>query len=133
MQKENTPPVLASPPHKEWDEGPSQQASPQHQLRARMAREAQQVQQQRQSSVPPVAPGSQSKQQQALLRRRAAAEWVEALTGVALPTASDAALRSALRDGALLCHLLNILRPGVVPKVQIARASQRCEQPCHFL
>ena len=39
---------------------------------------------------------------------------------MALPTASDAALRGALRDGALLCHLLNILRPGVIPKVQIA-------------
>ena len=55
---------------------------------------------------------------QAVSRRRAAAEWVESLTGIALPTASDAALRGALRDGILLCKLLNILRPGIMPKVR---------------
>lgn len=52
--------------------------------------------------------------------RRTAAEWVEAMTGVALPTASDHAFRGALRDGVLLCQLLNKLRPGLINKVRFA-------------
>lgn len=65
-------------------------------------------------------PGSgaaQSVQLQNTARRRAAAEWIESLTGIALPTSSDHAFRGALRDGILLCKVLNILRPGIIPQV----------------
>lgn len=41
------------------------------------------------------------------VRRRAAAEWVEALTGSALPYSSDHAFRAALQDGVLLCRAVN--------------------------
>ena len=67
-------------------------------------------------------PGSvQSVQVQNTARRRAAAEWIEELTGIALPTSSDHAFRGALRDGILLCKVLNILRPGIIS--QVAQAS----------
>ncbi len=56
-------------------------------------------------------------QVQAAARRRAAAEWVEGLTGIALPTSSDHAFRGALRDGVLLCRILDLLRPGMLAKV----------------
>jgi kinesin family protein C2/C3 len=51
-------------------------------------------------------------------RRRVAADWVEELTGEALPTASDHAFRAALRDGVLLCRVLNTLRPGYISRVR---------------
>ena len=69
-------------------------------------------------------PGSgaaQSVQLQNTARRRAAAEWIESLTGIALPTSSDHAFRGALRDGILLCKVLNILRPGIIPQVSASR------------
>ena len=62
-------------------------------------------------------------QVQAAARRRAAAEWVEGLTGIALPTSSDHAFRGALRDGVLLCRILDLLRPGMVAKVGPVLAS----------
>ena len=53
------------------------------------------------------------------------------MTGIALPTASDAALRGALRDGLLLCKLLNILRPGILPKVLTPCPSQATINAVH--
>lgn len=67
----------------------------------------------------PLSGSVQSAQVQATARRRAAAEWVEDLTGIALPTSSDHAFRGALRDGILLCKVLNILRPGSIPQVTL--------------
>lgn len=64
---------------------------------------------------------AQSVQLQNTARRRAAAEWIESLTGIALPTSSDHAFRGALRDGILLCKVLNILRPGIIPQVSASR------------
>ena len=65
----------------------------------------------------PVSASVQSVQVQNTAGRRAAAEWIEELTGIALPTSSDHAFRGALRDGILLCKVLNILRPGIIPQV----------------
>ncbi len=65
----------------------------------------------------PISASVQSVQVQNTARRRAAAEWIEELTGIALPTSSDHAFRGALRDGILLCKVLNILRPGIIPQV----------------
>ena len=45
-------------------------------------------------------------------RRREAAEWIETVTGVALPYSEDLDFRKALRDGTLLCKVLNIVCPG---------------------
>ena len=65
----------------------------------------------------PLSGSVQSTQAHNTARRRAAAEWIEDLTGIALPTSSDHAFRGALRDGILLCKVLNIIRPGVIPQV----------------
>lgn len=92
--------------------------SPGHIAKMQLARAAAAQQAHRRSIAPTPPSSSESKAVQAVSRRRAAAEWVESLTGIALPTASDAALRGALRDGILLCKLLNILRPGILPKVR---------------
>jgi len=54
---------------------------------------------------------------EALARRRSVATWIENLTGVPLPTASDFSFRSALKDGVLLCRLMNKLSPYSIAKV----------------
>ena len=116
LQKENFPPTvdLHSPVTVEHQ---YQLKSPGHIAKLQLARVAAAQQAQRWSASPAPATSSESKAVQAVSRRRAAAEWVEVLTGIALPIASDAALRGALRDGMLLCKILNILRPGILPKV----------------
>lgn len=48
---------------------------------------------------------------------RHVADWVDSLTGMRLPIETDLAFRQALRDGVILCKLLNILRPGTINKV----------------
>lgn len=126
-QKENTPPAfgIESPTHTE--EGHAEVKSPSQKQRAQqLAREALI---QRRTSTLPVSSSSQSKAAQAAARRRAAADWVESLTGVALPTSSDTALRGALRDGVILCKVLNILRPGIFPKVK----PKICKLSRHYL
>ena len=65
----------------------------------------------------PLSGSMQSVQAHNTARRRAAAEWIENLTGIALPTSSDHAFRGALRDGILLCKVLNTIRPGIIPQV----------------
>lgn len=71
---------------------------------------------------------SEARAAKAAARRRAAAEFVEAQTGLRLPAESDLAFRAALRDGVALCRLLNALRPGAVGKVRGVRAS--CKACC---
>lgn len=61
---------------------------------------------------------SEARAIKAAARRRAAAEFVHAQTGIRLPADSDLAFRTALRDGVALCRLLNALRPGAVGKVR---------------
>ncbi len=60
---------------------------------------------------------SEARAIKAAARRRAAAEFLAAQTGIRLPAESDLAFRAALRDGVALCRLLNALRPGAVGKV----------------
>lgn len=115
MQKENTPPVLSL----ESPEGLEDQLqrSPGRQLKSQLAEEAARYLTRRDPASSPSSSSSQSKAFQAAARRRAAAEWVQNITGIALPTASDHAMRAALRDGVIFCTILNTLRPGVLPKV----------------
>lgn len=121
LQKENFPPSvdLESPVLVDHQ---YQLKSPGHIAKLQLARVAAAQHAHRWSAAP--ATSSESKAVQALSRRRAAAEWVEVLTGIALPTAADAALRGALRDGMLLCKILNILRPGILPKVPLSVSCQ---------
>ena len=118
LHKDNFPPTvdIQSPATGEHE---YQLKSPGHIAKLQLARAAAAQHAHRWSATPVPATSSESKAVQAVSRRRAAAEWVEALTGIALPTASDAALRGALRDGMLLCKILNILRPGILPKVPV--------------
>lgn len=55
---------------------------------------------------------------EALARRRTVAIWIENVTGVPIPTSSDFSFRSALKDGVLLCRLMNRLVPYSIPKVK---------------
>lgn len=50
-------------------------------------------------------------------RLQAAADYVRAATGVAVPASSERAFRGALRDGVLLCALANAAFPGAVHEV----------------
>lgn len=54
---------------------------------------------------------------QAGKRRRAAADWIEDLTGIAVSATSDKHFRECLKDGTLLCQVLNIIRPGCITQV----------------
>ena len=72
--------------------GQYQLESPGHLAKLQLARAAAAQHAQRLSMAPVPATSSESKAVQAVSRRRAAAEWVESLTGITLPTALDAAL-----------------------------------------
>lgn len=76
----------------------------------------------RKRSSPGVGTPGIGKQAQLLARRRAVAEWVQAVVGVILPIDTDMDFRAALRDGTVLCRLLNAVRPGTIPKVRISHA-----------
>lgn len=54
---------------------------------------------------------------ESLARRRSVATWIEKMTGIPVPTSCDFSFRSALKDGVLLCRLMNRLSPFSVPKV----------------
>eukprot|EP00803_Ostreobium_quekettii_P005920 evm.model.scf_900.3 EVM.evm.TU.scf_900.3 scf_900:41853-48914(+) len=54
---------------------------------------------------------------EALARRRSVAAWIEKMTGVPLPTANDYSFRSSLKDGVLLCRVMNKLSPYSIAKV----------------
>ena len=125
MQKENTPPAFGVESPRRAEEGHEQLKSPTQKKRAQQAQLAREALLHRRApAASPVSSSSQSKAAQAAARRRAAAEWVESMTGIALPTSSDTALRGALRDGVVLCKVLNILRPGIFPKVTLPNQGQ---------
>ncbi len=50
-------------------------------------------------------------------KRSVAAQWILQQTGKVVDTSSDQAFRAALRDGVVLCRLLNAVQAGIVPKV----------------
>ncbi|MEW5299266.1 MAG: hypothetical protein WDW36_002299 [Sanguina aurantia] len=50
-------------------------------------------------------------------KRREAAEWIKQLSGIDVPYSSDNYFRAALKDGVILCRILNSVVPGHVPKV----------------
>lgn len=92
-----------------------------------LAREAADAQQHMHTRSAEAAGSAQKRAALAASRRRVAADWVEELTGVALPTASDHAFRAALRDGVLLCRVLNTLRPGYISRVSgLLRSLLQC-------
>ena len=91
-------------------------------------------------STPPTS-SYQNTQVQNAARRKAAAEWVLAITTITLPASSDNAFRRALRDGEILCKVINNIRPGILPKVHailslslsvMHSASQTCTQIRHI-
>ena len=133
MQKENFPPAI-NVVSTMSGEPQYQLKSPGHIAKLQLARAAAAQHAHRRSAAPTPSTSTESKAVQAVSRRRAAAEWVESLTGIALPTASDAALRGSLRDGILLCKLLNILRPGILPKARpsecVHTPAQQCMASC---
>jgi hypothetical protein len=68
--------------------------------------------------IPALSPtGAVAKQADTAARRRAAAEWVAGLTGDRLPVDTDLSFRRHLRDGVLLCKLINAVKPGTVTRV----------------
>mmetsp|Transcript_37042 Transcript_37042/g.82352 ORF Transcript_37042/g.82352 Transcript_37042/m.82352 type:complete len:1045 (-) Transcript_37042:529-3663(-) len=50
-------------------------------------------------------------------KRKEAADWVHSITGTDLPVSSDRDLRLSLRDGVLLCKLINHVCPQSVIKI----------------
>jgi len=68
--------------------------------------------------IPALSPtGAVAKQADTAARRRAAAEWVAGLTGDRLPVDTDLSFRRHLRDGVLLCKLINAVKPGTVTRI----------------
>ena len=61
----------------------------------------------------------------------AAQSWIEAVTGKPFPEGDFAA---ALRDGTLLCELVNAIKPGTVKKINSSRlAFKQMENISHFI
>jgi hypothetical protein len=50
-------------------------------------------------------------------KRKAASGFIKAVTGQAIPFATDQSFRAALKDGVLLCKLANAVWPGTVKQV----------------
>lgn len=57
----------------------------------------------------------QAKSQEA--QRRTAALWIAEVCDCTVPYDTPRAFRAALRDGVLLCQVLNTVMPGALPKV----------------
>lgn len=55
--------------------------------------------------------------QELLNKRKVAADYIQAAAGCAVPHNSDSSFRGALRDGVLLCQLINAAFPGAVQQV----------------
>ena len=96
--------------------GRSPEHTPPHKLQGKLSNEAQKVSLKK-TSTPDSAGSASVRTTQAAYRRRAAAEWVEEITGAGVCSASDHAFRRSLKDGTLLCKVLNFVRPGSVTKV----------------
>lgn len=57
------------------------------------------------------------REQRALSKRQAAADWIAATIGIAIPYHTDEAFRQSLSDGVVLCKLINVLQPGSIPRI----------------
>lgn len=110
-QKENTPPsVINSPPLCQNPPSPESLISP-HKAKKAFKR-------------PSDAHGSQEKRsRQAHKRRQSAADWIETLTDHVLPATSDRLFRAELRDGVVLCELMNAIRPGCITQARVNDAT----------
>ncbi|WIA16158.1 hypothetical protein OEZ85_012873 [Tetradesmus obliquus] len=60
-----------------------------------------------------MAPGPVATTLSPAAKRKAASEFVQATTGVFVPFSSDQSFRGALKDGVLLCRMVNTLWPGI--------------------
>ncbi|GMH44370.1 hypothetical protein BSKO_12304 [Bryopsis sp. KO-2023] len=56
-------------------------------------------------------------QVEVMARRKSVALWIEKLTGCPVPTSSDHSFRAVLKDGVLLCQVMNAIKPYSVSKV----------------
>ena len=115
MQKENTPPqAIRSPTF-----SPGQQSPAEAILITPNTIKAHR---------PPTDPRSSSDRRtsQSQKRRRSAAEWIESMTGTDVGSGSDSVFRAQLRNGVLLCQLMNKIRPGCITHVSILLLSYPC-------
>lgn len=55
-----------------------------------------------------------SKADRQLSRRKEAADWIRRLLGEDVPYGDDRSFRARLRDGVILCRLLNIVVPSTI-------------------
>lgn len=68
-----------------------------------------------------MAPGPVATALSPAAKRKAASEFVQATTGVFVPFSSDQSFRGALKDGVLLCRMVNTLWPGINAQVGYCR------------
>lgn len=54
---------------------------------------------------------------ESVVKRKTVATWIEKLLGVPVAVSSDYSFRTCLRDGVLLCYLVNCLKPGSIREV----------------
>lgn len=77
------------------------------------------------SSTSSSSPSKQTLPNQALpslaAKRKAASQFIKQCTGVSPPYATDQGFRAALKDGVLLCKVVNIVWPDAVKQVSTNR------------
>lgn len=60
-------------------------------------------------------PGRMGKADEIRHKRREAARWITSLVGEQVPFATDREFRASLRNGVLLCRIMNEVAPGTIP------------------
>ena len=53
--------------------------------------------------------------------RQQAADWIAAVTGEAVATDTAESFQESLKDGSILCKLINVLQPGFVVKINTSK------------
>eukprot|EP00798_Chlamydomonas_sp_ICE-L_P020873 gene20873-27714_t len=56
-------------------------------------------------------------------KRLEACDWILSITGKSIPYEHDLEFRSSLRDGVLLCHIINAVCPGTIQRIHEADRS----------
>lgn len=62
-------------------------------------------------------PTSVTKQAEQAMRRHTIAQWIFEMTSQNVPCRTDQEFRACLRDGVLLCKVLNTIKPGTITQV----------------
>eukprot|EP00951_Prasinocladus_malaysianus_P039346 scaffold440074_cov46-Prasinocladus_malaysianus.AAC.1 len=61
--------------------------------------------------------GSEFKQADSAVRRTIVSEWIKTTIGDVLPVKTDSEFRASLRDGVVLCKILNHVKPGTITRI----------------